>query len=274
MIKPDLMTSVSLGSKALRSTAGALVASVSTPLSFQITPKREETIAMSHFSTYVLIPENTEDVEFMVEELLAPYDEGLEVEPYETECDCVRYGAIEQAHELCSVEHGPIEAAQEEFEKLMAEQPDADEDVEWARFMKERDDFIEAQVKRLLPTISPDLDCEECGGKGVVTSTYNQNAKWDWWEIGGRWRNVLENSRKNGAHRESNGSVATLNDLDRDKLPPPFAIVTPDGAWHAHGEMGWFARISCLDEEWESKAQAILSEHQDCILVLVDCHAA
>lgn len=229
---------------------------------------------MSHFSTYVLIPEITGDAGFMVEELLAPYDAGLEVEPYETECECVRFGAIEQAHELCSVEHGPIEAAQEEFEKLMAEQPDADEDVEWARFMKKRDEFIAAQVKVLLPTIAPDPDCEMCGGKGVITSTYNQNAKWDWLVLGGRWAGMLTDSWKHESHPDPNGNVASLSELDRDKLPTPFAIVTPDGAWHAHGEMGWFARISCLDEEWESKAQAILSQHQDCILVVVDCHAA
>jgi hypothetical protein len=46
--------------------------------------KIERKIKMSNLLTDVLIPANTEDVELKVNELLAPYDKELEVEPYET----------------------------------------------------------------------------------------------------------------------------------------------------------------------------------------------
>lgn len=229
---------------------------------------------MSHFPAYVLVPEKTENIELKVIELLDPYDDGLEVDPYETECDCVQFAALERARELCLLQFGSFEAAGEAFNKLMTQQPDADRKVEWARFMKERDELIDAEMERQLPSMVPDSGCEECDGKGFVTSTCNKNAKWDWWEIGGGWDSMLKDSWKDESHRYRNGKLAHIDDLDLDRLPIPFAIVTPDGTWHAQGDMTWFGRMSKLDEEWESKAKAILSENKDCILVVVDCHAA
>jgi hypothetical protein len=229
---------------------------------------------MSHFPAYVLVPENTEDVGLKLIELLAPYDEGLEIELYEAQCECVRYAAADKARELCFLRYGPSDTEKEQLEKLMAEKPDADEDVEWARLMKERDELAETEFKKLLPTISPDPDCEQCGGKGVVISRYNENAKWDWWEIGGRWDDMLGGSWQNVSHADHNGQVASLRELALDRLPTPFAIVTPEGEWHAQGDMGSFARIIKLDEEWDSKARELILQNQDCIVVVVDCHAA
>src|SRR5258708_6027803 len=40
---------------------------------------------MSHFFVMVLVPVNTTDIEEAVSTLMAPYDENVEVEPYEGE---------------------------------------------------------------------------------------------------------------------------------------------------------------------------------------------
>ena len=52
------------------------------------------------------------------------------------------------------------------------------------------------------------------------------------------------------------------------------AIVTPDGEWHEKGEMGWFAVVhdEKANEEWEREIVEITRNHQDCIMVGVDCH--
>jgi len=229
---------------------------------------------MSHFPVYVLIPENAQDAGLKLKDLLAPYDKFLAVAPYEAECPCVRYRAVLKAQEAAALKYGPIEIAQSQFKRQEAENPVADVQAEWARAMKERDEFVTTEAKRHRESIEPDPDCDECGGKGVVTQTSNENATWDWWQIGGCWADILEDCWKNGSHPAHDGSVAAIRELDLVKLPTPFAIITPDGAWHAKGEMGSDDRISKLDEDWESKSKHILSAHQDCILVVVDCHAA
>jgi hypothetical protein len=142
---------------------------------------------MAHFCAYVLIPRNREDTLQVLVQLLDSYSQDRDVEPYETECYCVRHRAGGKASELCSDEHGSIESVKAEFEKLMAHKHDVERELEWARLMKQRDEQIEARVKMLLPTVSPDPDCKECGGKGIVTSTYNENVKLDWWMLGGRY---------------------------------------------------------------------------------------
>jgi len=229
---------------------------------------------MSHFPAFVLIPENTEDAGLKLNELLAPFDDLRLVESYEAKCFCVRYRAGLKAQEAAALKYGPIEIAQSEFKRQMAGIPDADKEAEWARSMKERDEFVMTEVKRQLRSIEPDPQCEECRGKGVITRTCNHNAKWDWWQIGGRWEEMLEQCWKRESHPDHHSTIAPLIELDLEKIPTPFAIITPDGSWHARGEMGPGDRISKLDEDWESKARALLSQHQDCLVVVVDCHTA
>lgn len=55
----------------------------------------------------------------------------------------------------------------------------------------------------------------------------------------------------------------------------PFAFITPDGAWHAPGRMGWFAQDDATDESMN----AYIKEWQDYIhsdsnpyVSFVDCH--
>ena len=53
-----------------------------------------------------------------------------------------------------------------------------------------------------------------------------------------------------------------------------FALVTPDGVWHERGEMGWFGMVANEKEQddWEREVADILQNHQEDILVGVDCH--
>ena len=55
----------------------------------------------------------------------------------------------------------------------------------------------------------------------------------------------------------------------------PYAFVTPDGVWHAPGEVGWFAMsdetAESMDkyyEEWRD----FIDNGPDCYVSLVDCH--
>ena len=54
----------------------------------------------------------------------------------------------------------------------------------------------------------------------------------------------------------------------------PFAIVTPDGAWHEQGGMGWFGvvRDERDENEWAEQVKAMLTANPDCIAVACDLH--
>lgn len=66
---------------------------------------------MSHFWTVVLVPGGTVDVEGEVSQLLAPYDENIEVEEYEEACYCVGWQAQVDARKRVQREHTDVEVA-------------------------------------------------------------------------------------------------------------------------------------------------------------------
>ena len=100
--------------------------------------------------------------------------------------------------------------------------------------------------------------------EGNIYSTSNPDAKWDWWEIGGRWPGMLKvgDSRRNSAF---------VKDIDFDAAPfATFAVLTPDGEWHEQESKSWLS----LDQDWEShyKDRFIDTATPDLMLTIVDCH--
>ena len=105
-------------------------------------------------------------------------------------------------------------------------------------------------------------DAEETDSDGNIYSIYNPDARWDWWEIGGRWPGLL----KVGNERVSS---ARVRDIDFDSAPfATFAVLTPDGEWEEQSEIGG------LDPNWDKsyRERFIDTAHPDMILTIVDCH--
>lgn len=164
----------------------------------------------------------------------------------------------------------------------------------------------------------------------------NSNAKWDWWEIGGRWSNMLllrTGERVNAAKLkdiffvEQDTCEGVTVEVEGMRIPaalapnfqigaveaseewdavmagkgffnPAFylkryvdkrgffrhfvsistyAVVTPDGAWHASGEMGWFGIGSETPEAARDFSISyydtfIKNANPEHYLVIVDCH--
>lgn len=117
----------------------------------------------------------------------------------------------------------------------------------------------ELEVEKLLAPYN-ELLADEGG------ASYSQ-AKWDWWTIGGRWSGLL-----NGSDDARIGDIA--NNLPDDFST--YAVVTPDGNWHAPGEMGWFCSSESEEEwsEWQKhyKERFITSSNPDWHIFIVDCH--
>ena len=216
---------------------------------------------MSHFTVYVF----GEDVE----ELLAPYDENMEMSPYvaytraqaiaESKRRIEDYKNGTYAEYLkdpdaykerygCSEEDAHIKYLKNEFPKHL-EWTDDEHYEDMAQWYKEND------------MIDDD---------GNLLSTYNPNSKWDWWSVGGRWQGCLNLTT---GHKVNEAQVY---EVDWDATPLPFAFITPDGEWHERGEMGWWACVSNEKDKdaWETEyrnAVKALADEDICVTV-VDCH--
>lgn len=178
---------------------------------------------MSHFVALVLTAEAPKDEDHakeMIEKLLAPYSEDLEVPAYKKPCYCLA-SQVRSAGCQAAEAFKPIDQLRDEFWKmpepaaLQAERK-AYERIFYGWDGVERRDLTEAEEKRFgeieertdelwnqataerkrieaeaedaaKETVKPKADCDGCHGTGEEESTYNPKSKWDWWVIGGRW---------------------------------------------------------------------------------------
>lgn len=117
---------------------------------------------MSHFTVAVITAKKEK-----LEEMLASYDENLEVEPY-----------IERTKEEI------IKEARKRKEDYSKEQKAGKKLDEWQK------EYINAETDEELyqAEIDEDYQYDE---EGNELTTYNPKTRWDWYEIGGRWRDTL-----------------------------------------------------------------------------------
>ena len=228
---------------------------------------------MSHFS--VLVLHSSED---SIDDLLAPFDENLEVKPY-----------LYIAHK----------DAVEEMEKNISML--SPEDQKKYKSMSETD-RLKAYFGRIIDE------------EGNIWSTSNPEARWDWYVAGGRWGKhpiplkdgssavecpvseidfgVDQEEYDDALKRWSELTAEDENHLlkseyfkIRYKDAETFArsqsqfsthaIVTPDGKWIEKGKMGWFAYCSATPEEeraWDADYENLVSKYKDYIATFVDCH--
>lgn len=240
---------------------------------------------MSHFLTIVLMPRTTRDASAEITRLLAPYDENLDVPPYSTKCYCVGSAARIAASATADRKEGTYADLRASFHaRITASAPLTDEaadeaaEVLWKEHVAARQK-AEAEALAAQPNKNePAPTCEECHGSGEYMTTRNPNGKWDYWRVGGRWDGVIQ-----GAPRESENGFNFGKDHENignnfefagtiALQEPPFAIVTPDGQWHARGRMGWFAVVADEKDDWPGTARALFEAHADCIGVACDLH--
>lgn len=185
-------------------------------------------LILMHFLTYVFVPPRG-DIDLAVADALRPFSDDFPVEPWKR-----RLGPRETA---AMAKHYRLPAAS--TNQLARHMRD------WCR--------CEGGVDR----------------EGLFAlTTSNPEARFDWYEIGGRWRGKLTNNA--APCRE----LLRREDL-ADLLPHDF--VTPDGAWHASSryEPGDFLAGRIVEKgrrAWLKEFRAALRRHRDCVVVCVDRH--
>lgn len=211
---------------------------------------------MSHFTTFVIVATSTLDaMEMTAVELLEPFDENTEVDPYETECYCV--GMIARnAGSLAANSVEDISDIRNEFHQRVSgkELTEKQRDTMWKLRIngwKERARVVEESH----PLYNkPDPECGECGGTGVRQTTYNPKSKWDWYSLGGRWKGMLGGK-----------DICTVKEWFEKGYETPFALLEPDGTWNEQGQMGWWAIVTDEKDgdDWDEQVRQILNKYYD-----------
>lgn len=238
---------------------------------------------MSHYSVAVLVrqdkvpepghPDFGCQLTAAVEKMLAPFDEGIKVKPYDVPCRCADNAAFSKAHKLSEKETGLT------WDDLHAQwwaKPHEERlQTTWEEFAHVIKSVSNRYYQEFLAVAKPLEDCSHCHGTGTRKSRYNKLSKWDWYSVGGRW---------DGYYAEKGvptvaPNVAFARDLHSAGYAP-FALLTPrephqkqrHDNWNEQGEMGWFAMVANENDNWPAIALELLDKYSGCFAVLVDCH--
>lgn len=226
---------------------------------------------MSHFAVAVITKDKNK-----IDEILKPYWEELEVEPY---IEKTKEEIIEEARKRKGIfERGERTDFSEEY---MNKYISASSDEEL--YQLEKDDYYEYDEN------------------GNQLSTYNPKSKWDWYEIGGRYINILLvkkdvkgidgtpglfcgdflNKETPQGYKWTNG--AKIKDVDFKKMEElsnekfyTWALVD-EKDWYEQGKMGWWAMNDATEKTTQSfiaKFQEYVNaeDNQEKYIVIVDCH--
>jgi hypothetical protein len=211
-----------------------------------------------------------------VEELLDPYNENESVERY----------VAHTKEELIQKEKEDLEYFRSTYYTEYLKDPSAYVQEHSSNphhityITEEFPDHLTWDDEKLYQDAIKRYDPDNIGPNGEVYSTYNPRSKWDWYEVGGRWTGIIKT--KDGESVDD----ALIDELDWDhedmKNFATFAVITPDGAWHERGQMGWFGCSSETREEgevWDSKfKERFIDPYIDpygvsqYYVTIVDCH--
>jgi hypothetical protein len=265
---------------------------------------------MSHFSVAVF----TKTKDQPIDELLAPYDEGIEVAPY------VRRTKAQIIQQEKNILQKVFSGAYAEWKNDPKGYEAKCHNPGHIRFLKSLPKRMKMSDERLYQEAVKFFEKGDLTPEGDLLSTYSPKAKWDWYEIGGRWNGLLiPRAKRKDAKNPRSRNAAYVSDLDFEamrrrkaaEIPPyeeamengyheeshmrasfpteaeyiqratafgTYAVVMPDGEWHAKGEMGWWGMSSETpeeDREWELGyyerfIKPAIDNHW--YVTIVDCH--
>ena len=260
---------------------------------------------MSHFSVAVFTDEYT-----TVEDLLEPFDEGMEVEKY---IALSKKDVIKREKEHIKILRKIYKEYMKDKRKYRREHIN---NINHLRFIKTVPSITKWNDEKIYKHAIKYYDEEEISKDGGIYSTYNPNSKWDWYEIGGRWSNLLIiNDENNGISHVNYAKVKDIRwDLIKENIKKQlpsyekaikenewrkeeflrkypteqsyiedysrfytYAVLTPDGEWYEPGKMGWWGISSATYEEEKEfeknyEERFIKTANPEWYLTIVDCH--
>lgn len=175
---------------------------------------------MSHFVVAVMTKELPN--ESVIEDVLAPYYEGLDMERHisKTKKEIIEY----QKRHIEDYKKGTYAEYLKNPSEYEAKYGSNNHHIEYLKeifpkMMKETDEELYLRYIDGIPKLSEleDEYGEAIDEDGNLTSTYNEKSKWDWWVIGGRWQGELPLKTGVGANSAQVSKIDWGNDVDPDE---------------------------------------------------------
>lgn len=227
---------------------------------------------MSHFVVYVFTNKNSKSIE----DIMEPFYEGLPTAPY---IKYTRKQAIDKARkDLDDYKSSPTYleylANPDAYLEKHANNPGHCEYIK--NFEDYYNNITEDELYESIATYyranKDDPETEDMiDDKGNLLSTYNPNAKWDWWTEDGRWPEALGLPPKS-----KHEYPIKLSELDFDKIETPFAFIDTHGIWHETGKMGWWGMVidSKETDDWNKEFRDYLNSvnPETTFITNIDCH--
>lgn len=201
---------------------------------------------MSHYCVYVFHDNSTS-----IGELLAPYDENLEMD--EPVILYTKQQAIDQCRE-------DIEYYKNSTYKEYLNDPLVYE--EKYGYNKSHINYLKTEFpKRLNWT---DEECYnymkrgyETDDNGNILTEYNPNSQWDWYEVGGRFNGIIPDNE------------VILSNIDISKLEVPYAFISTNGEWFEKG----VTTNEISEDNWDVKFRNYVNTlDKNTIVTCIDCH--
>ena len=180
---------------------------------------------MSHYTVLAIV---RKDAPQKLDALLAPYDEGKKVKPYvaKTKAQLIAE-EIQEIEKYRRSHEAALKLSKDEYAAI------AGEENLYGNYDLMKEDLPDAYAsidltdeaaifERVKKTYDNDLN-----KNGDFISTYNPNSKWDWYDVGGRWKGQL--LLKDGF--PSDGAPAGLVDWDAMFSSTPEAIAKNEAFW-------------------------------------------
>ncbi|MGO9567954.1 MAG: hypothetical protein ACLP5H_10470 [Desulfomonilaceae bacterium] len=226
-----------------------------------------------HYTTYVLVPRNTDAkcIESEVLSLMHPYCEENEGKKTRICCWCVKNQFSRKLLELIERDFGE---PGDLWKRRMDEKGgNGNGEAVWRDVVREYNNFVDAQSAKFLENSPPDPDCDVCGGTGWGTTTFDFDTRWDFWgwEVSDE---ILKGEELDPEKQdETQPRVYDLRDIDVSRIVLPYAILSPEG-WDQCKEWTRSVRDFYLpDELWRKMVHRIVDKYkEDYLLIPVDCH--
>lgn len=162
---------------------------------------------MSHFSVAVFTDEDT-----TVDDLLEPFYEGLEVEKY---IALTKEDVIKRGKELIR----RLQKIYKEYRKdKTAYRRKYSKNIAHLRFIKRIPIIAKWKNDRIYKEEIKYYEPDEISEDGGIYSTYNPDSKWDWFEIGGRWKDMLIINNSENAKNPIKVNSALVKDIRWDLM--------------------------------------------------------
>lgn len=209
---------------------------------------------MSYFLTLVFTKKNGKTVE----ELLAPFDRNIKYAPYVLYTKEQAIAKIRKDIEACANGwYAEYLADPKIYEKNCDNKAHLDYiKNEFPKRLNWTDDECYEEMKSR-------FDEDMVKPNGDLLSTYNPNAKWDYYTISGIWDKCLHVNK-------TQVNKALAKNVNWEGCIP-VAFITPTGEWHENNKEDWWTEEG--KRNWETEFKRFISNlSEDIMVTVVDCH--